>query len=170
MSKAIILVGGTGSGKTTTVKQMLSKVNKGSLLIFDVNNEYRDYLPDSEKDTPFDPDMDNFLAKASKVRKAIILIEDATAFLSNRGRSDLLVKLMIAKRHTGNTLILLFHSMRSIPKYIMDYSTDIFILKTNDDPGYIKSEFKNELLLEAWQQVQEKVKTTPYYKQHFSLY
>ena len=118
MSKAFILVGSTGCGKTYFTKQLLKTVHKNALLIFDVNNEWKEYYP-----YPFDADIDKFLEKANKVRKGVILIEDATAFLSNRGRSDLLTKILVAKRHTQNTIILLFHSMRSIPKYIVDIST-----------------------------------------------
>lgn len=184
MSKAIILVGATGCGKTYKTKQLLKSANPKALHIFDTNNEYKDIYP-----YPFDADIDLFLEKAYRLKNAIILIEDATAFLSNRGRSDLLIKIMVGKRHAkindndpGNTIILLFHSMRSIPKYIMDISTDIIIFKTNDDPKFVKTEFKNERLFNAWLEVQNHALNNRFYSsqpppkntvpsmKHFNLY
>ncbi len=178
MSKAFIIVGATGCGKTFFTKNTLLKsVHREALHIFDTNNEYQEIYP-----YPFDADIDYFLEKAYRLKNAVILIEDATAFLSNRGRSDMLTKIMVAKRHTGNTIILLFHSLRAIPKYLMDISTDIVIFKTNDDPKFVKGEFKNERLLMAWQAVQENASKNPFYRSqpppkntipsmtHFSLY
>src|SRR6478609_3373477 len=131
MGKAIIIVGATGCGKTYFTKEtLLKKVNPKALHIYDTNNEYEKFLPENYA---AQGDFDGFIKKAYTLKKAVILIEDATAFISNRGRSDLMTKIMVAKRHSGNTVILLFHSMRAIPKYLMDISTDIFIFKTNDD-------------------------------------
>lgn len=148
MSKAIIIVGGTGCGKTYFTKQLIKNVHKNALLVFDVNNEYKEYYP-----YPFNPDIDDFLSKCSKVTNGVFLFEDATAFLSNRGRSDQLTKILVAKRHTKNTIILLFHSMRAIPKYIMDLSNMVVIFKTND-PEKKVAEFENDGLLETWRNVQ----------------
>jgi len=158
MSKAIILVGSTGCGKTYFTKQLLKTVNKNALLIFDVNNEWKEYYP-----YPFDADIDKFLEKANKIRQGVILIEDATAFLSNRGRSDLLTKILVGKRHTKNTIILLFHSMRAIPKYIIDISTHIVIFKTNDPLTLVEKAFQNEAITDAFNRVQTNAKGHPFW-------
>lgn len=162
MSKAIILAGGTGCGKTFyTRNTLLKNVNKKSLLIFDTNNEYSDLYPEK-----FNPDIDAFLSKCLTVKNAVILIEDATSFISNRGRSDKLVKLLVAKRHTKNTFILLFHSLRAVPKYLIDISTHLGIFKTNDDLGFIKNEFKNERILKAFYSVQKDAEKNNFYKKY----
>lgn len=158
MSKALILVGSTGCGKTYFTKQLLKNVNRKALLIFDVNNEYSEYFP-----YPFNPDIDIFLEKASKIKQGVILIEDATAFLSNRGRSDLLTKILVAKRHTKNTIILLFHSMRSIPKYILDISTHVVIFKTNDPLTLVEKAFENDAITKAFERVQNNCKGHPFW-------
>lgn len=160
MSKAIIIVGGTGCGKTYFTKSLIRSVNKNALLVFDVNNEYSEFYP-----FPFDPDIDNFLSKCMKVKQGVFLFEDATSFLSNRGRSDMLTKIMVAKRHTKNTIILLFHSFRQVPKYIFDLSNLVVIFKTND-PEYKLSEFGNEKLIEAWQRVQTAAKDHPFFSSY----
>lgn len=161
MSKAIILVGGTGCGKTYFSKNNLIKyANKSALHIFDVNNEYKDFYP-----YPFNPDIDVYLAKASKLTNAVLLMEDSTAFLSNRGRSDALTKIMVAKRHTNNTIILLFHSFRYIPKYIFDLSNLVVIFRTNDPLKKIE-EFENEELTAAWLRVQDAAKNHPFWSSY----
>lgn len=159
MSRAIILVGGTGCGKTFMTKSLISKVNKSALMIFDVNNEYKDFYP-----YPFDADIDKFLSKAYRKRNCVILIEDATAFLSNRGRADTLQKMLVAKRHTNNTILLLFHSFRAIPKYIMDLCNTVIIFKTNDPETIVKDGFQNPELTAAWKKVQDAAKNHPFFK------
>jgi hypothetical protein len=158
MSKAIIIVGGTGCGKTFYTKSLIKRANKNALMIFDVNNEYKDYYPH-----PFNPDIDIFLDKCSRVTGGIFLFEDATAFLSNRGRSDKLTKIMVAKRHTKNTIILLFHSMRAIPKYLLDLSNIVVIFKTNDPETIVEKAFENEALTNAWKRVQTAAKGHPFF-------
>jgi ABC-type cobalamin/Fe3+-siderophores transport system ATPase subunit len=161
MSKATIIVGGTGCGKTFLTKKLIRNVNKNALHIFDVNNEYSEFTS-----APFDGDIDNFLQKANRLKNAVILIEDATSFLSNRGRSDLLTKILVAKRHTNNNIILLFHSMRAIPKYIADICTDIIIFKTNDPEEIVKKGFQNEKITIAWATVQKACKNHKFFSSY----
>lgn len=148
MSKAFAIIGCTGSGKTYFTKQLIANVNKSALLIFDTNKEYEDYYP-----YPFDGDMDKFLEKARKVSNAVILIEDATSFFSTQGRSDELVKLMIAKRHSNNTYILLFHAFGDLPKYIYRKCTHVVIFKTLDSERHLKA-IDNDALTAEWQRIQ----------------
>lgn len=129
-------------------------------MVFDVNNEYKEIYP-----VPFDGDIDKFLEKAIRLRNGVILIEDATSFLSNRGRSDLLTKILVKKRHDNNTIMLLFHSFRQIPKYIFDLSNVVVIFRTND-PEYKLTEFQNDDLLEAWRKVQNDAKGHPFFSSY----
>ena len=50
---AILVVGKTGSGKTTLVKSLLKKANKKSLFLYDVNNEYKEFVTE-EVELDFD--------------------------------------------------------------------------------------------------------------------
>lgn len=161
MSKAFILVGGTGCGKTHFSKQCLQQINPNALLVFDVNNEYYDYY-----NVPFDPDIDKFLSKAYKVKNAFILIEDATAFLSNRGRSDLLTKVLVSKRHSKNTIFLLFHSFRAIPKYIFDLCTHVVIFNTNDPVEIVENGFQNNGLTNAFLSIRKQCENHPFWKEY----
>lgn len=184
MSKAIILVGATGCGKTHFTKNMIRSVNKNALLIFDVNDEYKSF-----SDMPFNPNMDKFLDRiydsnndTHRIKKAVILLEDATSFFSTRGSDSVLTKMLVAKRHSGNTYILLFHGMQDVPKYIVRKCTDMVIFKTNDNPKYVEREFDYLNIYQNWKAVQEKAKNNAFYSSqpppkntkpdfvHFSLY
>lgn len=161
MANSILIVGGQGTGKTHFAKQVISKVPRQNLLVFDVNNEYKDFYP-----YPFNPDIDAFLSKVLERQNGVILVEDATAFLSNRGRKDSLVKALVSKRHSNNTYILLFHSFRAVPKYIFDLCNKVVIFKTNDPESLIQNAFQNDELTQAWKEVQDAAKDHEF----FSVY
>lgn len=157
MSKCIMIVGATGAGKTYFTKKLISNVNKNALIVFDVNDEYGDLYP-----YPFNPDMDAFLTKAEKVEKAVILIEDATSFFAVQGRSDKLIKILVAKRHTQNTIILLFHSWGDVPRYLYRKCTEVVIFKTLDSEKDVLK-VGNQQIFEAWQRVQAEARTSKFF-------
>lgn len=160
MSGIIILVGGTGCGKTTYGRKMLQPVNKKAVVVYDVNNEYEGY---PNRYTPLTTDIDTFIDVIFKCKNAVILMEDMTGFLSNRGRSSKMVQVMQGRRHTFNTIIMLYHSMTAIPKYVMDLATVLVIFKTNDDELNINKKFSKKIITEAWKDVQEKAANNPFY-------
>jgi hypothetical protein len=141
MSKAHIIVGATGTGKSTFLKSILNKVkNKNSLFIYDINNEYKDYFP-------YDfIDFEDFVIAASNVENSIQIYEEATIFLNNRSCNRYIIDILTRKRHTNNFVFLVFHSMRSVPRYIYELSNYITIFKTNDSPGMTSRELKDERL------------------------
>lgn len=169
MSRAFIVVGMTGSGKTYFTKQVLETLPKNNLLVFDVNDEYGDLYP-----YDFDPDMQMFLQKAGKIKNGVIVIEDATSFFSTQGRDQELVNLLIAKRHAvvkknnnepGNTYFLLFHAFADTPKYIYRKCTHVVIFKTPDSEKHLQV-LGDDRLIESWREVQNQCKD----HQFFSTY
>ncbi len=160
MSGIILLVGGTGCGKSTYGKRMIKTANKKAVIVYDVNNEYADY---PNRFTPLDTDIDKFVSMLLKTRKSIILMEDMTGFLPNNGKSSAMVQVLQARRHTGNTIVMFYHSMTSIPKYVMDMATTLVIFKTNDDEININKKFSKKLITDAWKDVQEKASKNPFY-------
>jgi molybdopterin-guanine dinucleotide biosynthesis protein len=142
---AIIIVGTTGSGKTTISKRLCAEVHETRLLIYDVNGEYYDRI-DYEL-----PDMDDFLDEAIKARERLILFEEATVFFSNRGSNAKMRKILVAKRHNENIIVLNFHSIRAIPHYIYDLVNFVIVLKTNDQNDLVLK--KHELLYPAFREV-----------------
>ncbi len=165
MSKAVILVGGTGCGKTHLSKQTIKPINKDALVIFDVNGEYQQFYT-----YDFNPNIDKFLGQIYDVEtdkhlitKAFVLIEDATSFFPTNGKDATLIKMLIAKRHSFNTYWMLFHNMQDVPKYIVRKCTDMIIFKTNDSPKYVKSEFDYLGIYDAWNDVQNLASKNRFY-------
>ena len=141
--QSIIIVGTNGTGKTTYIKERLKNVNKSSLLLYDVNNEYGKIY-----DQPF-VKMEEFLGQATKVNNHVIVFEEATIFFSNRSTDKEMRELLVRRRHTKNMLFLVFHSIRSVPRDIMDMSNYLVLKYTNDSPKFIERKFENEAIDEA---------------------
>lgn len=145
MAKAIIVIGRTKSGKTTTVKNLLKKIS-GEKFIYDVNNEYN-------TGTEF-ISMVDFLNEATLKTCTTIVFEEATIFFSNRGDERKLKELLVRKRHTKNVIILCFHSLRSVPTYIFDLADYYILHKTNDNRAIIEKKFSgNDILLNDFETV-----------------
>ncbi len=143
--KAFMFVGMRGMGKSFNVKKLLSKHDKKSCLIFDPNNEYGGYYSH--------PPITNFIMfadAANKVENAVIVVEEATVFLNNRGFNLDFLELITRARHTNNTIILVFHSFKKVPKYLFDICNYVVILKTGDKVDYLDKEFDNPGLTAAF--------------------
>lgn len=125
--RGIIIAGGTGAGKTTSLRKLIN-LYPGNKLIYDINSEHEGGII---------CDFPIFLAKASRAVNSLIVFEEATIFLSNKGDAKKLREILVTKRHRNNIIILVFHSLRAIPVYIFDL-TDLLILhKTVDNYSLI---------------------------------
>lgn len=146
--KAIIIVGARGKGKTTTVKQLIKKVSPGALFIYDVNGEYTEIV-----NRPL-PDFKQFINDATNYKRSVIVFEEATIFLGHNNSSESMREILVRARHTQNTILLVFHSFRAIPRYIYDLCTDLVVLPTNDNSEFVFRRFENKELLEVFNKVQ----------------
>lgn len=162
--KATILAGGTGTGKTSFMKERLDNINPGSLFLYDVNQEYRDYYK-----KPLIK-FDQFAEQSSKIRNGVIVYEEATIFLSNRGSNDYIREVLVKKRHQNNTIFFIFHSMRAVPRWVYDLCNYVVLFKTNDSESVIENRFENELLTETFRRVQKNSINNSHYHEVFSIY
>lgn len=165
--KSIIIAGGTGTGKSTFVEERLSKVpNKKNIHLYDVNNEniYKPYVYE-----PFGS-FEKFSKRGKSLIDSVIVFEEATIFLSNRGTNDDLRNILVRKRHTNVTVFLVFHSLRTVPRWIYDLSNYIILFKTNDNEKLIETRFENELLTDCFLRVQKNSVQNPHYYETFSIY
>ena len=136
--KAVIIVGNTGRGKSTAARELLdiAKIEGREIFVYDPNAEYKKYYGGEFTH------VSEFLNKVSKKKNAFILFEEATIFFSNKGYSELLVDMLVRKRHQNNEIVLLFHSLRSIPTYILELCNFLVLYKTNDRENYINKTFE----------------------------
>lgn len=146
----ILVIAHTGQGKTTFVKNYLKKASKS--LVFDVNNEYKDLSFDTEDDNArFVGDYRDFVELVGTKTNTVCVFEEATGFFKGRISQDM-TKQIIAKRHTGNQFIFLFHSIQRVPKELIELSNFIVMFKTNDILDDVKK--KNPRLMQPFLELQ----------------
>jgi hypothetical protein len=116
--------------------------NKKALFIYDVNNEYGEFFPHKLLS------VEEFMERAQFISKGVFVLEEATIYLNNRSTNPILIDLLTRKRHTFNTIIMVFHSMRAVPRYVYELSNHIVIFKTNDSPDMTSRELKDHRLEE----------------------
>lgn len=156
---AHLVVGGTGSGKTTFVKSILGKVpNRNSIMIYDVNCEY---FADSKL-----PDFKEFTEKLTRVKNSVIVLEEATIFLDARGSSFDLREVLVRKRHNENYIILVFHALRFVPMYVFNLCNYLTLLNTNDNIQNVSSKF-DERIVGVFSEVQKA--NTKYFRRTIRL-
>lgn len=143
--KAVIIVGARGSGKSTYIKKHIQGISR--VLIYDVNGEYQtgdDLLPFQE-----------FVKKAANQVKTIIVFEEATIFIGHNTSSETMREILVRARHTENTIFLVFHSLRSVPRWVYDLCTDVILHRTNDASDFVLKRFENKSLLDAFNTIQQ---------------
>lgn len=143
--KAFMIIGMRGMGKSHQVKELIKKVNPDSLLVFDPNKEYTGLY--SHK--PIEK-FKEFSSIVPKVSNAVIVVEEATVFLSNRGYDIDFQDTIVRARHTNNTVILVFHSFQDVPKYLFRLVNYVILLKTNDTIDYVEKTFRSPKLSKAF--------------------
>jgi hypothetical protein len=149
--QAWIIAGGTGTGKTTFNKNAAKQVHPSSLLVYDVNNEYSEFGQSAIN--PEKIDFEGFAKMSIQVRNAFMIFEEATSFINRQGANQFLRKGLVAKRHRGNTLFFVFHSLRFIPLDILDLCNYMVIFKTNDTIDKVDTRFQNEAISSAFARI-----------------
>ena len=145
--KVTIVVGGRGTGKTTLVREYLQSVNPGARMVYDPAAHYLDLY--NHKLLPFEV----FKYKATQVEKACVVYEEATINFSNRGDDKDLKNLLVMSRYKNNSIFLVYHSLRAVPRYIFDLCNYIILFKTNDAVKKIESKFESDLLADMYSRV-----------------
>ncbi len=146
-----LVIGGTGTGKTTFVKAM---IRGKTPIVYDVNAEYLNEYP-----FPF-LRPGEFMQKVVSSENSIIVFEEATIFFNNRSHNSELEEMLVRKRHQHNYILLCFHSMRAVPRYVWDLCNYMTLFKTNDNEGFVKTKIPNDAVYETFMQVRENKKLT----------
>lgn len=131
--RTIAVIGGQGTGKTTFCKTLVRGVSK-PVYVYDVNNEYA-------KGVEL-PEFESFCELMTTKTNSLIIFEEATIFLDKRGTNKQITEMLVRKRHTNNMIVLVFHSLRSLPVSILDLIDAIVLFKTNDTHRLLNERYK----------------------------
>jgi hypothetical protein len=156
LGKCIVIAGGKGTGKSTILRNLISKIPTQSLLLYDVNNEHKEfnrYVDGTGK--TYLPDINDFILQASLSENVVIACEEATIFFTSHNKSFDMQSILTRARHTHTGIIFVFHSLRAIPDYMITFINHLIILKTmGDTPEKIDKKFNNEEILQAYKRIE----------------
>lgn len=150
MSKAIIVCGFTGTGKTFLTKKIALK--RKNVIVFDINNEYDLPILDTSKKyeggqfrytgLDFKKFLEVIQTKSGerKVFNTNIILEDCSGFMKGQVGSQAL-QIFQAKRHTGNNFFFLYHAVEMIPKDIYRFTNVFIYFNTNETIQQINKRF-----------------------------
>lgn len=121
----VAIAGGTGSGKTTYTKKIIS-VFKGKkpFFIYDIDAEYLEFYR-----APYVP-LKEFYNKVIKLKNSVIVFEEAKLFFGHANADSDLLEMIITARRRGNIIIFNFHQLRQIPIHILGYTNFLVVKKT----------------------------------------
>ncbi len=158
--KVIIICGDRGHGKTTTGKGLIKHVSHDALFIHGFRaSQYNDIYKKPPMSTKA------FTKMMLTLQNAVVVYEEATIYFPHARNEDL-IDLLVGSRERNVTIIFMFHSLRSIPRYIWDLKDLLIIHKTQDDAKNIFERFHNKNLLAVWQRVMDN--ESKYYSEVFS--
>ena len=155
MAELITIIGGTNQGKSYFAKQII-KNPKIACLVYDVQDGYG---PTSKKEgdiilnLPLDwkakrgrfyGDTHEFLHFANHRENTTIVIEEATIFFEGK-TFQAMRKLIVDKWHAKNNIIILFHTINSVPPRILEMTDTVVLFKTADDENTIGRKYRKLL-------------------------
>lgn len=133
--KVIVIVGRTGSGKSSCIKELIDEHEK-RVLIFDVNNEYGEHITDSRRRV-FNSE-ESFINTVEKSSNIVAIFEEATIYLSSQQNTRKIRDILVKKRHRNHCIIFVFHSIARIPLFLFDFIDKVIMLETLDNLELIK--------------------------------
>lgn len=164
-----IVIGAPGTGKSPFVQTM---IDGRRCFVFDVQNEYgtrtkyRGQKPLLLSTNPNDPrsryvprektlriDVERFMDMCRQKKDTNLIFEEATIFFEGR-MGDQSKTIMVGRKHTGNNLFFVFHSINSVPPRIMELS-DYVVLHHTIDQDYVV-QYKYPILFRYFLDLQQK--------------
>lgn len=150
----LLVIGAPGQGKSPFAQKM---IEGNRCLVFDVNNEYGSRTkypgqtpinlsndPKAPRSRYIGTEIKVFTQLAMSRTETVVVMEEATAFF--RGTQTALTsRLIIGRRHTGNVLLFLFHSINRVPPEIMELTDWVVLFKTNDEADKVERKYSRLL-------------------------
>lgn len=139
-SKMVVVLGATGTGKTTAVKNVLRASERRTLIISLDGSEWQG-LPVTElrsaQDYAFTDirvhlwDPKRSLSVLRYFRNGIIVFDDCRGYFRSN-TSDNLHKFLILMRYSGVDIFAIAHGFTEVPPVFFTFATDFILFKTLD--------------------------------------
>jgi len=144
--KIILIVGARGHGKTTWLRKFTTKAHPDALLLHDVSGQHKDYYKKPLLK------FNDFTKLLLNLENCLFAFEEATIFVPHTPNPDI-KEACVTSRYRGNTIIFVFHSLRMVPRYILDLSNILILLKTGDGEKFVSDKFERDDLTEVYKRV-----------------
>lgn len=140
-----VSIGRRKSGKTTHTRELLStKPRNMPVKAYDINREYLDLYPEEFID------FEIFLKECTELSNHFIIFEEATIFFDTKSNIKDMKNLLVRARHTGNIIVVNFHSFKSLPKGIFTLTNYVTVFKTLDTVKDVKDKMDDPRILNAY--------------------
>lgn len=172
-----LIVGQKATGKTTLAKRLLHISQLPKKLVFDPSGQEAwqdiprmnpEYIPAWKQGTKRlwednTPEMLHLINKY--VTDTFIIFDDATAYIDSIINTELKT-LLTRNRHKNNDVVLIFHSLRSVPPKVFELATHLILFKTNDTEQNLRRLDKvpnAPEIIQAFNEVARKFPKNPHY-------
>lgn len=156
-SKMVVVLGATGTGKTTAVKNVLRASERRTLIISLDGSEWQG-LPVTELRTAQDFDFTDIrvhlwdpkrsLNVLRYFRNGIIVFDDCRGYFRSN-TSDELHKFLILMRHSGVDIFAIAHGFTEVPPVFFTFATHFILFKTLDSIARRRQYISNYNAVEA---------------------
>lgn len=139
----VCIAGSTGTGKTLFLKNIIKNLND-KVYILDPQDEYNEKFLISKiiKVKYFET---IYKLLNSDIQNTTFVIEEASMFFTHAEDRQIIRKL-VSNRHDNNNFFFVFHSLRKIPNFIIDFIDYLILFQTNDQQQTILRKFNHNLL------------------------
>lgn len=177
--KCTIFLGTNGTGKTTTLTQLMTATHERALIITPHDGEWcdfpinplktkEDFMFEGIQRHIFDP---NYTLKAIQYYKCGSLVfDDCRAYL-RASTNDIIHTLMISRRQRAIDIFAVGHGFTEVPPVFFTFATDYFLFKTLDSVKRRKEVLGQfyDLMQKSVEYINNKAKTEPHIFRHIKV-
>ncbi len=156
--KIILVIGRKRCGKTTLTNALLQKRKRALVVDTFDHPAYREFKPveglhvgriKEGKFRTFDtPPIEVLSTVFSTMYDLTVVMEDAVKYLEANVPKNIKTG-FIDNRNRGIDIIIMFHALADVPKYLARMYNDMILFKTDEDIYQCKSRFSNFATIEA---------------------
>lgn len=150
-----VLIGATGTGKTSYVLEKIDKVKRAVIYDYQNNGDYS-HIPIYEgkrldkcrivrSENQTYQDFKDIVEKQFFDKGYLVVCEEASAMFKTNGKDLEFNDFLLSKRHRKVNFILNFHNARQVPPFIMDYCDFVTVKMTMGGVEHLKTKFNKEV-------------------------